>query len=73
MEKENWSPDPEVLRLFEERIKQLDCQDVRIALGSRILTWSGILEEVRQGTNFGRGYYKSLLESSLMDNRQDEL
>jgi len=58
-----WLPDPEVLKRLEKEIaKQSDTS--RIALGSRILTWQNVLEEVRIGTPFGRQYYSACLKSS---------
>ena len=59
-----WLPDPEVLKRLEEEIAK-QSNTSRIALGSRILTWQNVLEEVRVGTPFGRQYYRACLKSSL--------
>ena len=64
MENEKWSPDPEVLRHMVELMQNSELKNDCIAVGSRILTWQDVLEEVRQGTRFGRNYYQAFLESS---------
>ena len=61
---EKWNPDPKVIQRFAEQIKNSkECAGSRIAVGRRILTWEDLLQEVKDGTPLGRGYYQAMLES----------
>lgn len=57
-----WNPNPRVLELIRQQA-EISPTD-RIAVGTRVLDWADVLDEVERGTKFGREYYRAILEGS---------
>ena len=62
MTKENWQPDPAILEQLRKDVKK-QSKELRVGVGTKIMTWEDVIKEVEAGTNLGRRYYNIYVES----------
>ena len=58
-----WNPDPKVIALLEQ-VANTNI-DGRLVVGGKVRTWADVLNEVKEGTEFGRIYHDEVLELLL--------
>ena len=62
-QQEKWNPDPKVILRLKQSLVEKSDKDQKIAVGSRVLTWSEVFDEVVQGTKFGKRFYNAFVKT----------